>query len=239
MPVSASSMFEESESSSMARILSLTCLLVVLLTLGARSTTAQVTGTPARSQPSPTPGGRSAATTQPAIAKPATGEVPTAKIAVIYSADFQDPKTGIARYIATMNKLEAEFQPIQNELNASAKRLNDQQAEIANLQRVGGTNPAQVQAKIDQLDQQKKEYQRKGEDAQAAYQKRRTQVLGPLQDEIGRALDAYAQARGITLIMDGSRVPIAYAAASIDITKAFIGDYNSKNPVTASTTTPK
>jgi len=96
-----------------------------------------------------------------------------------------------------------------------------------------------MQAKIDQLDQQKKEYQRKGEDAQAFYQRRRNELLGPLQEEVGRALDAYALAHSITLIIDGSRVPILYADPGTDITKAFIADYNSKNPATASTTTPK
>ncbi len=223
----------------MATIICSSALFILLLTFGAQPATAQGTATPARSQASPTPAARTTTTTSPSTAKPSTGDVPTAKIAVIYSADFQEPKTGIAKYISTKNKLDAEFQPIQNELNATAKRLSQQQTEIANLQSTGGGNPAQVQAKIDQLDQQKKEYQRKGEDAQAAYQKRRNELLGPLQENVGRALDAYAQARGITLIIDGSRVPIVYAAESIDITKAFIAEYNSKNPVTAATATPK
>lgn len=220
----------------MARILSLAFSFISLLTLGVQPATAQRTGTPGRPQPSPTPAGRPPTTIQPSTTKPSTGDVPTAKIAVIFSADFQDPKTGIAKYISTISKLDAEFQPIQNELNTTAKRLTQQQSEIN-----AGTTlpPAQLQAKIDQLDQQKKEYQRKGEDAQASYQRRRNELLGPLQEEVGRALDAYAQARGITLIIDGSRVPLLYADPGIDITKAFIADYNSKNPASASTTTPK
>jgi hypothetical protein len=33
-------------------------------------------------------------------------------------------------------------------------------------------------------------------------------------------------------------VPVVYAADSIDITRAFITDFNSKNPATASVPTP-
>ena len=88
------------------------------------------------------------------------------------------------------------------------------------------------------MDQLKKDIQRKGEDAQAAYNRRRQELFSPLQDEIGRALEAFAKARGINVIIDGAQVPLLYAADSIDITRAFITDFNSKNPVTAATTNP-
>ena len=93
-----------------------------------------------------------------------------------------------------------------------------------------------MQAKIDQLEQLKKDIQRKAEDAQAAYNRRRQELFAPLQDEIGKALEAFAKARGINVIIDGAQVPLLYAAESIDITRAFITDFNSKNPVTATTT---
>jgi Skp family chaperone for outer membrane proteins len=177
---------------------------------------------------------------QAAATQNATVSVPVSKVAVIYSEGFQDPKTGIARFYALVSKLNGEFQKIQNDLNQTAQKLKQLQDEITNLQsgRVPAT-PAQIQAKIDQLDQQKKDYQRKGEDAQASYQKRRQELFAPLQEDIGRALDVYARAHGINMIIDGSQVPLIYAAESIDITRSFISDYNSKNPATASTTTPK
>ena len=82
------------------------------------------------------------------------------------------------------------------------------------------------------------EFKRKGEDAEAAYTKRRQEIFLPLQQDIGKALEAFAKARGITVIVDGSQVPVVYAADSIDITRAFITDFNSKNPATASVTQP-
>ena len=68
--------------------------------------------------------------------------------------------------------------------------------------------------------------------------KRRQEIFTPLQQDIGKALEAFAKARGITVIVDGSQVPVVYAADSIDITRAFINDFNSKNPATASVPQP-
>jgi Skp family chaperone for outer membrane proteins len=179
----------------------------------------------------------SAQTPGTTTAAPQNVVVPRSKIAVIYSGAFQDPKQGIARFAATINKLNAEFQPLQNELNQASQRLRTLQEEITKMQQ--GTTPAtpaQIQAKIGQLDDQKKQYQRRGEDATAGYQRRRTELLGPLQEDVGKALDAFGQANGITMILDGTQVPLVYAADAIDITKAFIADYNRKNPATAAAT---
>ena len=91
---------------------------------------------------------------------------------------------------------------------------------------------------MDQLEQLKKELTREGEDAQGAYNKRRTELFTPLQDDIGKALEAYAKAHNINVIIDGSQVPLVYAADALDITRAFIADFNSKNPTTAAVTPP-
>ena len=170
-------------------------------------------------------------------APPQTATVPRSKIAVIYSAAFQNPNEGITRFTVTINKLNAEFQPLQNELNQTAQRLNAMQEEIRKMQQ-GATpaTPQQIQAKIDQFDVQKKAYDRKGEDARLDYQRRRGQLLMPLQEDVGKALDAFGKANGITMIIDGSQVPLVYAADTIDVTKAFIADYNRKNPATAAAT---
>jgi len=179
--------------------------------------------------------------TQPrpqAPATPSTANVPVSKMAVIYSVEFQDPKTGIARFTNTLNKLNGEFQKIQDDLNQTTQQLKTLQDEITRLQQAGGATPAQIQAKIDTLDQQKREYTRKGEDAKAQYQKRYQDLFSPLQDEVSKALDAYAKAHGITMIIDGSQTPILYVAESMDVTRAFISEYNLKNPV-AQATPPK
>jgi len=166
--------------------------------------------------------------------------VPESKIALIYSDAFLDAKTGIARFNTLVTTLNREFQPRQTELQTMQQRITTLTNEVNQAQAASSVvDPKSIQAKIDTLEQLKKDYQRKGEDAQAAYNKRRTDIFQPLQDDIGKALEAYAKARNINVIIDGSQVPLVYAAETIDITRAFINEYNSRNPATAAVTPPQ
>ena len=177
---------------------------------------------------------------QTTTAQSAAINVPVGKVAVIFSAAFQDPKAGIVKFTLLMNQLNAQFQKTQDELNQTGQKIKQLEDEIAKAQASGGGDPKVVHAKIEQHDQLKKDAQRKTEDAQTAYQKRREEIFAPLQDEVARYLDTYAKAHGITLVIDGSQVEgILFAADSIDITRAFISDYNLKNPATAAVKTPK
>jgi Skp family chaperone for outer membrane proteins len=166
--------------------------------------------------------------------------VPESKIALIYSDAFLDAKTGIARFNTLVTTLNREFQPRQTELQGMQQRITTLTNEVQQAQAASAVvDPKSIQAKMDTLEQLKKDYQRKGEDAQAAYNKRRTDIFQPLQDDIGKALEAYAKARNINVIIDGSQVPLVYAAETIDITRAFINEYNSRNPATAAVTPPQ
>ena len=167
---------------------------------------------------------------------PANVAVPESKMAVIYSDLFLDPKTGIAKFTSIQNTLTREFQPRENELVNLQTRMNTLTKEINDTQAVA--EPNTIRQKRDQLEQVTLELKRKGEDARAAFDKRRQEIFLPLQQDIAKALEAFAKARGITVIVDGSSVPFAYAADSIDITRAFINDFNSKNPATAAITNP-
>src|SRR5258708_2792081 len=120
----------------------------------------------------------------PPSTAPATVNVPDTKIAMIYSEAFLDPKAGIARFNVLLSNLNREFQPRQTEitqLTTRAQQLND---DIEKTRAVA--DPKTLQQKMDQLDQLKKDLQRKGEDAQAAYNKRRGEIFQPLQDDIGK-----------------------------------------------------
>ena len=166
----------------------------------------------------------------------ATAAVPDSKIAMIYSDAFMDPKTGIAKFNSLLTTLNREFQPRQTELQNLQTRINTLTKEINDTQSVA--DPTAIRTKREQLEQLNTELKRKGEDAENAYTKRRQDIFLPLQQDIGKALEAFAKARGITVIVDGSQVPVVYAAESIDITRAFINEFNSKNPATAAVTTP-
>jgi len=165
--------------------------------------------------------------------------VPESKIALIYSDAFLDAKTGIARFNTLVTTLNREFQPRQTELQGMQQRITTLTNEVQQAQAASAVvDPKSIQAKMDTLEQLKKDYQRKGEDAQTAYDRRRKEMFTPLQDDIGKALEVYAKANNINVIIDGSQVPLVYAADTLDITRAFINDFNSKNPATAAVTTP-
>jgi Skp family chaperone for outer membrane proteins len=170
----------------------------------------------------------------PQATAPQTVAVPDSKMAMIYSDAFLDPKNGIARFNSLLSTLNREFQPRQAELQGMQTKIQTLGKEIEDTQSVA--DPNAIRQKRDQLAQLNTDFKRKGEDAEAAYAKRRQEIFLPLQQDIGKALEAFAKARGITVIVDGSQVPFVYAADNIDITRAFITEFNTKNPATAAVT---
>lgn len=208
-----------------------------LLSISALLVLAFATTISAQQQPNRPPASQPTAT--PAPTAPANVALPTSKMAVVYTDMFLDAKTGIAKFNSVVTKLNGEFQKVKDEITAMQTRGQTLETEINKLREAPEGTPIDqraLQTKIDQLEQLKKDIQRKGEDAQAAYNRRRQELFSPLQDEIGKALEAFAKARGINVIIDGAQVPLLYAADSIDITRAFITEFNSKNPATAAAT---
>jgi Skp family chaperone for outer membrane proteins len=177
----------------------------------------------AHTQTRPAPG----AAQPPPQTRPAAGP---ANIAVIDSAAFTDQKQGIARAMAAMRQLEAKFLPLRNELKGMRDKVNAMRADLQKKQAIQDAKITQQQAEeADRLDLQIK---RKAEDAQASYQKESLAVLEPLQKDIGDALNAYAQQKGISLLIDINRVPVVFAASSLDVTRDFIAEYNRTHPAT-------
>jgi len=203
-------------------------LIVVAVAISVSAQQQRPAGAPA--QPTPTP-----------AAPAAPVALPMSKMAVISSDAFLDPKVGIAKFGTAIAKLNGEFQKTKDELTQMQTRATTLESEITKLREAPEGTPIDqrsLQAKIDQLEQLQKELKRKSEDAQAAYNRRRQEIFTPLQTEIGNALEAFAKARGINVIIDAAQVPLLFADEKIDITRAFIADFNSKNPVTAASTTP-
>jgi Skp family chaperone for outer membrane proteins len=167
-----------------------------------------------------------------------TGNVPEAKVALVDTDAFLDPKVGIQRLLAAASKLESEFQPRRTELNNMQGQVDKMTADL--LKAAPVQDPKVSAQQQDAIDTKKREITRKTEDAQSAYQQRMQALLGPIYDDIGKALDAFAKAHGITLILDVTKVQgIVSADGSLDITKAFITEFNSKNPATAASLTPQ
>lgn len=168
--------------------------------------------------------GATSAETVPTPAAPAN-------IGVIDSAAFSDEKTGIARVMVALRQLETKFQPLRTEIRGMRERLSTMRSDIQKKRAVQDT--ATTARQIEEADRLELQIKRKAEDAGASYQRESAAITEPLQKDILTALNAYAQAKGITLVLDANRIPLIYVATSIDITRDFINDYNRTHPAGA------
>jgi outer membrane protein len=173
----------------------------------------------------------------PAASAPAS--VPNTKVALINTEMFADEKQGIVRIVAAIKRVDGEFQPKKLELQQLQTKVQQLQDDIEKTKNVAA--PAATQQKMDQLEQLKKEGTRKQEDAQTSYNKRMQEVLAPVYEDIGKSLDAFGKAQGITLLLDASKIApaILSAADASDVTRAFIAEFNSKFPATAAVSPPR
>ena len=151
-----------------------------------------------------------------------------ANIGIIDSTLFADEKMGISRVNSAMNQLEAKFQPVRTEIRGMVDRLNTMQSDIQKKRAI--QDAATTARQADDANRLEVQIKRKQEDARASYQKESSALLEPLQADIAKAIGTYAQAKGLTLVLDVNRVPIIYAATTHDITRDFIEDYNRTHP---------
>jgi Skp family chaperone for outer membrane proteins len=207
----------------MKRITLLTTALLFLV-IAAVSAAAQTTPRPTAT---PTP--------RPAVPQPArniNAPVPESKIALVDTEAFRDDKAGITRYLIAVKTLDREFQPRNAELASLQNRLKAIAEEINKLRGNAVVSPQTIQAKQDEGERLQRELKYKKEQADADFEKRYKEVVGPVSSDIGNALIEYANQHGLTMILDISKLLPAVLAVNpaMDVTQAFIADYNSKHP---------
>jgi Skp family chaperone for outer membrane proteins len=183
---------------------------------------------------------RPATTPPPAATRPATPQatpaapvaVPAAKIALVDTTAFGDEKVGIKRYLNAVNSVQRGFDARNAELrnlNAQIKAIAD---EITKLSGSPVVSQATLTAKQDEGQRLQRELKYKKEQADADFEKKFNEVVGPVSTDIGKAMDQYANQRGFTMVLDLSKLLPALITWSpaTDITTAFIADYNSTHP---------
>ena len=179
-------------------------------------------------------------------AQPAAGT----RIAVINTSAFDDEKGGIAKYTAAMTALEKEFAPLQNDIQTKVARYNALGVEIKKLQdSASAPTPVPIDqktaaAKVDEYQTLETSIKRLQEDGKAKFEKRQQEIMAPILQDIGKAMDEYAKQKGYALILDATKLDsagliLAVDLTKIDITKEFIVFYNARPAGTASTVAPK
>ncbi len=165
------------------------------------------------------------------------------KIGLVNTLAFDDEKLGITKFVAAMNSLEKEFQPLGLELNTMQTKIQALQKEIAGYQEIlskGGKIPiadADLQKKLEEYDKLDRELKFKQEDAKVRYQNRERFVMGPVRMDISNALQEFTKKNGYTLLLDVAKLDNAGLILGLDetadVTKQFITFYNTRPVTTA------
>ena len=169
------------------------------------------------------------------------------KVGLVNTLAFDD-KDGITKYISVLTTLEKEFTQPQADLTSSATKYQALQKELQNYQDLassGKTIPistADVQKKADDLEKLGVDIKRKQEDLKNQYQRRYQIVVGPVYQDIMKALQEFTTQKGYAVILDGAKLEEAQILmgfdAKYDITKEFIAFYNARPATTATTAKP-
>lgn len=181
------------------------------------------------------------------------GAVPAAqpgsnlKIVVINTSAF-DAKDGIAKYTNAMSALEKEFTPAQTEINGLVANYQKLGTELKTLQDNINTGKVPVDrnaaaAKAEEYQSLELTIKRKQEDGKRKFELRQSQVMGPVLQDIGKAIDDFAKQKGYSLVLDASKLEgagliLAVDVAKVDVTKEFITFYNQRPAGTATTAAP-
>jgi Skp family chaperone for outer membrane proteins len=170
------------------------------------------------------------------------------KIAVINTYAFGAEKEGITKYITAVKSLNAEFKPLNDELTTMQTKLQTLATEIDNINKLLKSNPKAVdeksaQAKVDEAEKLQRDIKFKQEEGKSKFEKRQQAVLGPVMEDIYKAVQEFAKQKGYMMILDGAKLEESGILVGItdaaDITKEFVVFYNARPATTATTATPK
>jgi Skp family chaperone for outer membrane proteins len=210
----------------MKRLILAAFILTAMMAFAVMSQTRPQT-TPARPTPTPLP--------RPATTPVAnSAAVPDSRIALIDTSMFGDEKSGIYRYIDAAKSVQAEFKTRSDEVLNLGNRINALITEIQTLSKAPVVDQKTIQAKTQQGETLRAEWQTKKDRLDEDVSKRAEQVIAPISSQIGAAMDQFARQRGVTMTLDISKLlpAILTAVPAVDLTQAFIADFNSKNPRT-------
>lgn len=125
--------------------------------------------------------------------------------------------------------LQKKYQPRETEIN---QRQQDVQQLQEQLQKQMTTLSADEQRRMNhELQDKQTVLQRLEQDAQSSFQYDRDTLMRQLGQKMVKVINQYASAHGFALVIDGSQVPVYYAAKGVDITPDIVKMYNSTYPV--------
>lgn len=177
-----------------------------------------------------------------AVSAFAQAQTAAPKIGLVNIYAFGQDKGGITKYVNAMNALETELKPLQTDLQNMVTKIQNLEKEIQTLQNQAKDpkvpiNPTTVNAKVEEYENLKREAKFKQDSATAKYQSRYDVVVGPIWNDIRKAMQEYAKQKGYDVILDGAKLEEAGILLGfndkVDITTDFIQFYNTRPAGTA------
>ncbi len=153
------------------------------------------------------------------------------KIGVV---DIQQAILDTAEGKQAFENLQKKYQPRETEIN---QRQQDVQGMQQQLQKQLTTLSADEQRRMQhELQDKQTVLQRLEQDAQSSFQYDRDTLMRDLGQKMVKVINQYASTHGYSLVIDGSQVPVYYAAKGVDITPDIVKLYNTSYPVQAAST---
>jgi Skp family chaperone for outer membrane proteins len=176
----------------------------------------------------------------------AFAQAPATKIGWVDTGAFGDEKEGILKYINAYKALANEVKPRETELVGIQTKIQTIAKELSDMQRAAPAVPIKedvARAKQDEGSRLERELEFKKKEYDAFVQKRGSEILGPINQDIGKALSDFGKQKGYVAIFDIDKLAQAGAILHLDstanITKEFVIFYNARPAGAATASTPK
>ncbi len=163
---------------------------------------------------------------------PVVKAIEPARVAYINSSAFLEPATGVKQLVKVYQSLELEFSTQQSELALLQEKLRTIVGELNKLRADAAPDAKAIEEKQTAGLALQQEFQSKQQAAQQAFSKRQQELQGPVSQELGKELRAFAAERDISMLFDIAKLGegLLDAKPELDLTADFIGYYNTKHP---------
>jgi Skp family chaperone for outer membrane proteins len=167
------------------------------------------------------------------------------KIGWIDTGAFADAKEGITKYLNAYKALETEARPKLQELTGIETKIRTIASDLQKMQANTAVPIDQkaAAAKQDEGQRLQREYEFKKKEYDAFLEKRGGEVLGPVNQDIGKAIQDFGKQKGYAAIFDIDKLAQAGAILMLEptanVTKEFITFYNARPAGAATAAVPR
>lgn len=139
---------------------------------------------------------------------PAAAPAGTGKIGVVNPILFSDskPGAGITRLKTALKTVADATKPQADRMQTDIARYRTIAADVDRLRKATGTAPAILQAKIIEAQDLETSIKRQEEDSKKNYEKQYSDRVSPILNDIFRAMNEYAKAKGYAIILNGPKL---------------------------------